>query len=265
MREWTVRLSSWSGNVDGGLALVAFDRAGQPGFADALLNEINRVAGFDHCTVFRFEQDHGDRFACDVVDAASRYQTPTARHTSTLYAERFARLDVNARYLGQGPSDAIRVTHLVADELPFAEYRDACYGRNGLVDRVSLIGCQDAHHTVALNFYRRRQRGLISRHERDLLLQCSPLLVRAAVRHADLMRPDDQRSAGAALLGRLSGAEQLTRREHELLALLLDGHTVAEAAAHMGVQPSTAITLKKRGFARLGVRSRQALLRRLAA
>jgi DNA-binding CsgD family transcriptional regulator len=264
MRQWTVRPSTWSGSVDGRLALVAIELAGQPGFAEGLLREINRLACFEHCTVFRFADDRAGRPGCEVVDAASRHRIGTAHHTSALYADRFASLDVNLRYVERGASDAIHATHFAAQELPHPDYRDACYVRNGLIDRVSLMRWSDVRSAVSLNFYRSQRHGRTSSHERDLLLQASPILLRAAMLHAERIDPE-RAPGGESLLSRLAGARTLTPRERQLLVLVLDGLTVADAAARMGVRLSTAVTLKRRGFGRLGVRSKEELLRRLAS
>jgi DNA-binding CsgD family transcriptional regulator len=266
MKQWTVLPSTWSGTVDGRLALAAVELAGRPGFAEGLLREIDRIACFDHCTVFRFADDRTGRPGCEVVDAASRHRQATAQQTSALYADRFANLDPNLRCVerGAGAGDAIHATHFAASELPHADYRDACYVRNGLIDRVSLMGWADTRRAVSLNFYRSRRHGQTTRHECAALLQASPILLRAAMRHADALDPT-RAPGGADLLARLADASALTPREREVIALVLDGASVAEAAARMGVRPSTAITLKKRGFGRLRVRSKEDLLRRLAA
>jgi DNA-binding CsgD family transcriptional regulator len=264
MKQWTVRPSSWSGTVDARLALATVELAGRPGFAEGVLREINRIACFDHCTVFLFADDRTGRPGCEVVDAASRHQLATARQTSALYADRFANLDPNLHCVERGAGEAIHATQIAASELPHPDYRDACYVRNGLIDRVSLMSWADTRRAVSLNFYRSRRHGETSAHECAVLLQASPILLRAAMRHADALDPPRARG-GADLLARLSDADALTPREREVIALVLDGASVTEAAVRMGVRPSTAITLKKRGFGRLRVRSKEALLRRLAA
>jgi DNA-binding CsgD family transcriptional regulator len=62
---------------------------------------------------------------------------------------------------------------------------------------------------------------------------------------------------------RLRDRHALTRREHQVCALLLDGLSVREVAERLEVQPSTVTTLKKRAFARLRLRTRDELLRRV--
>ena len=53
---------------------------------------------------------------------------------------------------------------------------------------------------------------------------------------------------------------QLTPREHDLFLLLLEGYTLKECAAHLGVKYSTANTHMTGVYRKLGVRSRAELI-----
>jgi DNA-binding CsgD family transcriptional regulator len=154
----------------------------------------------------------------------------------------------------------VLASYFLSRDLPFAEYRDACYARNGLLDRFSVVAIEPGGAAaVALNLYRSERRGPLSPADREQLLRCGPLLAAAAARHVQMLRPacGDPRD----LLARIPAAASLSTREAQLCCLLLDGLTVDAAADRMGIKPTTAITLKKRAFARLGARTRQDLLR----
>jgi DNA-binding CsgD family transcriptional regulator len=66
------------------------------------------------------------------------------------------------------------------------------------------------------------------------------------------------------MLARVSALASLTERETQVCCLLLEGLKVPEVALRMGIKASTATTLKKRAFTRMGVRTKEELLRRLA-
>lgn len=264
VKQWIVDGQGWSRRVDGALALALMQHVGRAGFAQALLTQVNRTAAFEHCTVYELEQEAGDGITCSVLDAASRHRAPTALKTSTLFARRFSQLDVNRRYIdGAAPRGGLFATYFLSRDLPHHDYRDACYARNGLLDRFSLVSVGQGGSALALNFYKGQAQGAASGCERDQLLWHAPLLVEAAARHAALLRPVPVRS-GEDLLARVPAHAALTAREAQLCMLLMEGHTVHDAASRMGVRPTTAITLKKRAFARLGVRTREELLRRSA-
>ena len=265
VKEWIVRATDGSRHVDGGLALALIQQVGRARFADVLLQQVNRHAAFEHCTIYELTLDAADRLACRVLDAASRHQVPTAHKTSILFAQKYSRLDVNRRYLGHPNAPARQVaTYFLARDLPHHEYRETCYTRNGLVDRFSLLSMERPDCAVALNFYKSSRQGKTESSEREQLLWNAPLLLEAAMRHASMLRPAPSRS-GADLLARIASPEPLTPRESQLCSLLLEGLTVQQAADRMGIRPTTAVTLKKRGFARLGLRSKEELLRRCAA
>jgi Response regulator containing a CheY-like receiver domain and an HTH DNA-binding domain len=60
--------------------------------------------------------------------------------------------------------------------------------------------------------------------------------------------------------GRLSKQNvQLSRREHEICKLLLNGRTIPDAADHLDVKLSTAESYVKRAFAKLGIRTKREL------
>ncbi len=261
-REWTVRHSGSNGLADTGVALAAIDHVGRAGFARSMLGAINTCASFEHCTVFRFTKEASQRIGCAILDAASRHHTAVARHTSEIFVQRFAQFDWNTRYLGPGSPDVIQACHFSTREITHDEYRSYCYDRNGLVDRLSFAIPDGCDSVVTFNLYRSIRQGNISSHECAALIGTAPLIARAALRHANTVRPANA-ERGVDLMERLGDRHALTRREHQVCALLLDGLSVREVAERLGVQPSTATTLKKRAFARLRLRTRDELLRRV--
>jgi DNA-binding CsgD family transcriptional regulator len=261
-REWTVGPSERNNHTDMRIALVAIDSVEKVGFAESMLGAINTCATFEHCTVFRFTKDTSDRIGCSILDAASRHHTRVARHTSELFIERFAQFDWNTRYLGLKASDVVQASYFSTRDLVHHEYRSCCYERNGLVDRLSFAITDGCDSVVTFNLYRSLRQGNISSHECAALIGSAPVIARAALRHASRARPESV-ERGIDLMRRLPDGHTLTRREHQLCALLLDGLTLRTAAEQMEIQLSTATTLKRRAFARLHLQTKDDLLRRV--
>jgi DNA-binding CsgD family transcriptional regulator len=259
MRHWTVAAAPSTVPIAQRVALQGVERLGGAGFAAALLGGLRTGLDFDHCTLFRFDVVAPGEVACRVVDAASGAGTPTARRTSDLYVRRFARLDVNAALSASVPPGQVVATQVTTADVTDAEYRACCYERNGLVDRLSLLARSGRRSAVALNFYRAARAGVTTDRERSTLLDAAPMLMGLAMRHAELVDVD-----AAAAIRRLPGGDRLTPRELDACALLVEGWTVAQAADRLGVRPSTVVTLKRRAFARLELRTTDALLRRLS-
>lgn len=265
IQHWTMSGPGLQSSIDSRVALIAVELAGRAGFVQTLLSALEPVGGFEHCTVFRLEVDQADDVRCDVVDTASRHRAITAHRTSTLFAARFAHLDVNAAFVAEPrPQARVMASHFLAKDLPDAEYRHACYNSNGLGERLSLVARSPAGRSaVSLNLYRSACRGPMLEGQRDALLRCGPVLAASAARHAHAVRP--VRRSAAEMVATLPGAVGLSPRERELCCLLVDDLSLGAAADRMNIRPTTAITLKKRAFARLGVRTREGLLRALAA
>lgn len=261
-KEWSVEPSGTAGTGNMGIAVAAIDSSGRAGFAESMLGAINASAAFEHCTVFRFTRDAGQGIGCTILDAASRYHTPVARHTSRIFVQSFAQYDWNTRYLDPAPANLVRASYFSTRDILHHEYRASCYDRNGLIDRLSFAINDGCDAVVTFNLYRSIRRGLIGSHECASLIRMAPVIAHASLRHAKASKKKGA-ERGIDLVGRLPNADTLTPREIYLCTLLLEGFSIREAAEKMGVQASTATTLKKRAFARLNLKTKEDMLRRL--
>jgi DNA-binding CsgD family transcriptional regulator len=92
------------------------------------------------------------------------------------------------------------------------------------------------------------------------------LLMRFLRQHYELKQAADRRARGLSveramsLIGALQ--ERLPRREAEVCAGILRGRTMAAIAAEFGIAENSAITYKRRAYARLGVSNTAALFAR---
>lgn len=237
---------------------------GQPGFADTFLACVAEDVAVDLCSAFALDRSGAPHFlfAAARMPQHSRF----AQAASTVYAQGYWRADPAMAGLPNGLGD--RVAGVVCqrwDTIPLGEYRTVCYENPGVVERVWIRGHGDAGLTL-VGLYRTRVQGYFSPDELGRLARTADLLTAIAAKHGSLTRqmqpprlaPD--RAAVAQHLARLE--PRLSLRETAVCAALLCGQSAKEAAASLGVEPSSVITYRKRAFLKLGVSSHFELTRR---
>lgn len=161
--------------------------------------------------------------------------------------------------LGGGVQVALQRGESIAD----AAYRDACYGRSGVLERLT-VATGDSGELIALNLYRLASSGGFDAGERAAIEVLAPLLAALAVKHVAMLgmrlrsrdRADRIEAAGARLAA-ICGA--LTRRERDVLSRALVGMTSEGIALDLGIGLTSVLTYRRRGYARVGVSSQAEL------
>ncbi|MCC6211130.1 MAG: helix-turn-helix transcriptional regulator, partial [Burkholderiales bacterium] len=157
----------------------------------------------------------------------------------------------------------VEVLRLRRESLADAEYRDSCYLRAGLLERVS-VAASEGGQQVFLNLYRLEPSGPFSAGEIATIDDLSPLLAALAVKHVSmlgmLLRSRDRGDRLAAIAARLHALDgRLTRRETEVLSRILLGVSSEGISLDLGIGVNTVLTYRKRAYARLGVTSQAEL------
>ena len=231
---------------------------GTTAFAAELLAALNRIVPVDHLSLMRFE----DRARPPVIESAVWRGGERVAEVQRAYLGGLYRHDPNLRL----SASQITFVRLHRDALAPGAYRDACYLRAGLIERLT-VAVPDAGRLIALNLYRRAQSGVFSAQDIDAIEGCMSFLAALAAKHVGmlgaLLRSRDRSDRIAAATTRLHALHgRLTRREMEVLARILAGMTSQGIGLDLGITLNTVLTYRKRAYGRLDVTSQAELFAR---
>ena len=251
-----VRLSSRAAQSADAFA-PAVAALGSASFAGELLAGLNRFVFVDHLALMRF----ADQARAPVLESAVWRGGEHVAEVQRSYLQGLYRHDPNLRLAGTRLEPTL--IRLRREDIGEPAYRQACYTRPGLAERLTLAAC-DGGPLVALNLYRREQSGAFGREDIAAIQAQAHLLAALAAKHVSMLgallrsRARGDRIAGvAARLHALDGS--LTRRELDVLSRILVGMTSEGIALDLRIRPNTVLTYRKRGYGRLGVSSQAEL------
>lgn len=228
---------------------------GTGAFATELLAALNREVVADHLSLMRFE----DRQRPPVIEFAVWRGGEHVAQVQRAYLDGLYRHDPNLRHVAQGPV----LLRLHRDAIAVPEYRDACYLRPRLLERLT-VATAEGSRLVALNLYHREQSGEFSNAEVEALARLAPLLGALASTHVGmlgtLLRSRSRADRAGALATRLHALDgRLTRRELDVLVRILLGMTTEGIALDLRISVNTVLTYRKRAYQRLGISSQSEL------
>lgn len=231
---------------------------GGAAFAAELLAALNRSVAVDHACLMRFAA----RTRAPVLESASWRGGEHVAEVQQAYLAGLYRHDPNLNLAPERGSVAVRLQRRAA--IREGAYREACYGRFGLLERLTVAASGDSGQLVALNLYRLDAAGAFGAAELAVIEALAPLLAALALKHVAMVgmrlrsrERADRIEAAAARLGALSTA--LTRRERDVLARALVGMTSEGIALDLGIGLTSVLTYRRRGYARVGVTSQAEL------
>ncbi|CAG9232525.1 Helix-turn-helix transcriptional regulator [Paraburkholderia tropica] len=262
MRYWRLDRPSQTGQFDLSrvtrlVASIGDDDANA--LAAEVLNLLGPATSVSQCTVFAYEFGNRPR----TVSVADHRGGRFLRDVADTYARLFYALDGNQRIVAghdaDAPGNALVLHWQTSADIAHDGYRTACYATPNVSDRLSLLLQPAADIWLSVNLYRERDAGNFRPAEVELVESLAPLIGEATKHHYAL---NGQRQAGIAplMLARLRGlCPDLSKRELDALRGVLEGHSAAEIADHMGVKPSSVVTYQKRAYRRLGISSQRQL------
>lgn len=252
-------------------------RLGEPGFAPCLLDELVPVLPAASWSVYRT----GHRCKPTLFMSASRGVPDTTQDCWWAYLSGPYRRDRTwGRAFEDAPAERLtRLCHVTATEVE-GEHRARVYEAHGVAERVSVADYESDGSVFAVNFYRHQHQmpfrdGQISDFE-----AVAPVLLALARKHIALARPQampavqDHPDADEVLRPALAALPQglpalrerllrlqpdLTDRELDVCARVLQGMTHEGIAADLGLGVPTIKTYRNRAFARLGIHFRNEL------
>lgn len=163
-----------------------------------------------------------------------------------------------------GPQESTQLCHITAQEVA-AEHRARVYEAHGVAERVSIVRQQADDTVFAINFYRHVHQRAFSDGQVAALEGLAPALLALTQKHLALAQLPASAPAGTSdsvqgLTRRLKRLhDQLTARELDVCARLLQGMTQEGVAADLGLKLPTVRTYRNRAFARLGIHFRNEL------
>lgn len=228
---------------------------GSERFDDAVMGAFHALAAADMCSGFALV-DGAPRilFAVSLDPDRSAF----ARIASLRYAETYWRRDTTAlSTLGRAHRNVqtIRRPSAVIRDL---DYRHECYAEGAVVERISI--CRTSGVPIIANAYRDRASGPFAQAQIERLEACAPLIAAAIERHLAL-------PAGAAdpVAASLAAETGLSARERQVLTLIAEGAGLEEVSTRLRLAPSSVVTYRRRGYAKLAVRNKAQLRARLRA
>ncbi len=237
---------------------------GEPRFHQTLFDVLHLATEMDMLSVFSFGDNDPPRF--HFAHAASDERLAFAADASRRYAAAFWKLDPAWQQPGlrHGAVEAPAMKRQSWQQIPESDYRVACYEQPQVVDRVSICGRVDGGRQVVVNVYRRAGQGLFDRADLASLAGQAELAVAMTSQHLHIgelkgrcgVQPDR-----AAVESRLAVAfPALSRRERAICAGVLAGLSMKEVANALALELSSAITYKRRAYAKLAVTDRRGLV-----
>lgn len=265
MRQWAI--TAGSGDLNQVLA-DAIPRLGEKHFDQTLLDSVSQILPAASCSVYRT----GPLCEPAYFMSASRGIPDTTRACWRAYLTGPYRSDQTLLPDGTCDAPLQQISHITAAEMP-SEHRVKVYEAYGMVERVSIVERQGLGALFAINFYRHQHQRPFSDVQIGAFGQLAPALLALAHKHLALrcqfeviprlsnpvfgdicVDEDTDWVRTMQLLG-----PELTPRECQVCAGILQGLTFDGIACQMGLSVPTVKTYRNRAFTRLGLHFRNEL------
>lgn len=262
MEFWPVKVCAGSGhlNIDQLASLLARVGEQQGNFLAAdLLKLVGAHVPLAQCTLFAYPQNRSPQ----IISFADRTRLPQLSRISNNYAQRFYSMDGNRLAMDESVSVAsaerILLQRQSIDDIVHRDYRRICYEQPQISERLALLTHCLGDRWLSLNFYRRRDHGRFTPGEITFIEQVAPLIMQLVRLHYRAYVEANEMPR--VLAERVTALyPDLTRRDQDLLKLMLGGGDIEAISLNMGIQPSSAATYVKRLYRKLGIGSQRELL-----
>lgn len=232
---------------------------GEPTFADQLMSTFHDLCAADMCSGFAILGD-----TAQALFAVSRdpKRSAFARIATLRYAQKYWKRDTaTSSTLGRA-HHSVKTIRRPSSVIRDLDYRHECYAEGEVVERISI--CKAGAIQIVANAYRQRASGPFSQAQIERLEAASPIVIAAIDKHirlTRLLRETPPRQDPDVVATRLHGIAKagLSLREAQVLAHILAGSDQNAIAREIGVEVSTIVTYRRRGYAKFGIRSRSEL------
>lgn len=230
-------------------------------FARALVRALGAVATFDYSVIFAYRGAERPLDLFDNFSAERRDVFVTAYQAGPYLLDPFYHA---AR--DRVPAGLYRLRDLAPDRFYQCEYYLSYYAQTGLAEEIGFFLAPSPDVTVVLSLMRTGQRTAFTRPEMARLKAVAPVVTAAAARnwrHLGRTEPRGEAAlhsdADLAKVFNAAGRRRLTRRECEVGALVLRGHSSEAIARLLRIAPGTVKIHRKNIYAKLGIASQAEL------
>jgi DNA-binding CsgD family transcriptional regulator len=240
----------------------ALDAIGTPRFMDALTRAVRRSVPFDNAMLFAYKA--GERPRGPYTDIA---EPAEARIVIDQYLLGPFLLDPFYSEVQQGREDGLACLGDIApDEFFASEYYEQHYRRTRITDEAGVFLALPDGAVLVYSVTRRHGSPAFAPGEVALLRALAPLITALARRHwtgVDLGfgptagaggAPDPIAAALAAL-----GEHVLSKRQRQVVALVLKGHSTEAIAMTLDISADTVKVHRRHAYAKLGISSQAEL------
>lgn len=244
-------------------------RLGEPGFAQQVLQAMHPLMPVASWSVYRT----GPRSRPCLYMSASSEARDTTRDCWWAYLSGPYLRDSTWNHADAAAPRATALCHITAQEVE-GEHRALVYEAHGMAERVSIVEHQDDGGIFAVNFYRHQHQSALADAQIDCFEAMAPALLALAHKHIALTQAQGGTATAAApsappprlrptlptlRMRLLQARPDLTPRELDVCARLLQGMTHEGIACDLSVSLATVKTYRNRAFARLGIHFRSEL------
>jgi DNA-binding CsgD family transcriptional regulator len=232
------------------------EASGQDRFAGAFLDSLRALSGGSLCSAFKVDIDGSLGY---VFAAGNHTDIPNFAETASRdYAKRYWLRDRVARQVvARQASGTIQIVRQSSSAIKDAEYRQICYERARVLERVTLFSARGPR--VFASIYKTCDQGAFSPDQLDRIELVSPMLIAALIKHIGLMKAAASKHSLVEIASVLEGAYSLSKREAEVAAGLMLRMTQNEISLRLGISLATVITYRQRAYAKLGSSNRRDL------
>lgn len=240
-------------------------RIGDAKFADQLMLALHHLCAADMCSGFViFGGQAQALFAVSMDPKRSAF----ARIATLRYAQKYWKRDTTtASTLGRAHR-SVRTTRRPSSVIRDLDYRLECYAEGEVIERISI--CKAGDIQIVANAYRQRSSGPFSQQQIERLEAASPVIIAAIDKHLQLTRLARDTAPAPGLDGIVAQLRSIDKvnfslREAQVLAYIAMGTNQNIIAQEIGIEVSTVVTYRRRGYAKFGVRNKSELQSSIAA
>lgn len=242
-------------------SLVALEKAmgaiGKPEFYAAAFDLVSAVAGTDCGGVIEYFGDSCPHFHLYRTNNAARND-----HGARPYQEgRYLFCPLYRVFLSGAPDGAYRLHDHVSEDFVQSEFSESFFAHTEVIDSIDVLWRLDDNSSLAIIIEREAGEAAFASQDLAAVKQVLPILFSALRRHHQLAVAANQSTEDLAVHRKVQSAfdnfaaSVLTRRERDVLFLMLSGYSVAATARRLGTAEATVRVHRKSIHRKLEVES----------